>query len=68
MNKRSTGDDVERAAEMVGAELAQGPKPASDIEDPAEKRGVPPAALESAKKELKVTASRLNSGHGNAVH
>jgi len=44
--------------------LADGPQPASDVEELAEKRGIGINQLERAKQQLGVTASRMDDGRG----
>ena len=58
----------EQAAAFLKSALADGPLPAADIEESAKGRGISANALERAKIALSVSASRLNSAHGNAVH
>jgi hypothetical protein len=55
------------AMEFLKRELADGPKLASDIDAAALKRNITPNAVGRAKTQLRVVASRANSGHGNAV-
>jgi hypothetical protein len=65
------GHDIsvdEQAAAFLKSALADGPLPAADIEELAKGRGIGPNALERAKIALSVSANRLNSAHGNAVH
>jgi hypothetical protein len=52
------GDDY--ATHVLRGALASGPKPASDIEALAEKRGVGKHDLERAKRQLGVKAQRLD--------
>jgi hypothetical protein len=59
---------IEKAKAYLAEALAGGPQLATDVENKARRRGVTFAALDSAKSRLGVIASRINSGHGNAVH
>jgi transposase len=57
----------ERAQRFLREQLARGAKPASFVEDAAEKAHVEPRALEQARVELGVVTSRSNAGGVQAV-
>jgi hypothetical protein len=70
-DKRTRHDlgSTELAIAFLKQELANGPKPASAIEDLAEAKQISLNALGRAKTHLNVSATRLNSGHGhNELH
>lgn len=59
---------VDTAVTFLRNQLADGPKQSSEVEDAAMRRHISPNALGRAKTILKVSAARLNAGHGNVVH
>src|SRR5262249_59933137 len=57
----------QRAQQFLREQLARGPKPASDVEEAAVKAHVDPQALEQARGDLGIVASRANAGGAHAV-
>jgi len=57
----------ERAQRFLKDKLAGGPKPVTDIEAAASKAHVDPTALDQARADLGVVASRSNAGGVQAV-
>jgi hypothetical protein len=57
----------QRAQQFLREQLARGPKPASDVEEAAVKAHVDPQALEQARGDLGIVASRANAGGVQAV-
>jgi acetyl-CoA carboxylase carboxyltransferase component len=57
----------QRAQQFLREQLARGPKPASFVEDAAEKAHVETRALEQARVDLGVVTSRSNAGGVQAV-
>jgi len=56
-----------RAQRFLKDALAQGPKPVTVIEEAATKSHVDPTALEQARADLHVVASRANTGGVQSV-
>jgi hypothetical protein len=65
---RNVVDKTLEAAAFLREALSAGPRPATDIDDLAERRGVSPNAIGRAKNELGITARRLDRGAGHFVH
>ena len=60
-------DRRQRAQHFLREQLARGAKPASDVEEAAVKAHVDPQALEQARADLGIVASRSNAGGVQAV-
>jgi hypothetical protein len=65
---QNVSDKTPEAVAFLREALSAGPRPLTDIDDMAEKRGVSPNALGRAKHELGITARRLDRGAGHVVH
>jgi hypothetical protein len=61
-------DRTETAAALLREALSAGPRPASDIDELAERRRISPNALGRAKTELGITAKRMDRGAGHIVY
>ncbi|MGC2787268.1 MAG: hypothetical protein WA397_26270 [Roseiarcus sp.] len=61
-------DKTIAATALLREALSGGPRPATDIDELAERRGVSVNALGRAKNELGVIARRLDRGAGHVVH
>jgi len=57
----------QRAQRFLRDVLAQGPRPATTVEEAAAKAHVDPQALEQARGDLGIVASRANAGGVQAV-
>ena len=52
----------DRAVIWLSAELARGPRPATELYEAAARAGIPDRTLERAKKELRVQSHRVPRG------